>query len=180
MLTYAIVTPARNERDNLARLAESIIGQDHRPERWVIVDDGSDDGMDAVAERLARRHDWIVVVGTGENAAELAEGRRRGRDLLAFRRGLHALPGPVDVFVKVDADTSFEPDYFERLLAALRRAAATWASPAAAATSSKTDAGSGSRSRARIPAARRAPTAGRCSTLSRPSSRSWAGTASTR
>jgi biofilm PGA synthesis N-glycosyltransferase PgaC len=116
MLDYAIVTPARNERENLTRLAESVVGQDRRPAWWVIVDDGSDDGMDVVAAELARRHDWILVVGTGEGADELAEGRRRGRDLLAFRRGIAALPAPVDIFVKVDADTSFDPDYFERLL----------------------------------------------------------------
>ena len=115
-LTYAIVTPARNERDNLRRLAESIVAQDHAPLSWVIVDDGSDDGMGAVADDLAQRHDWIVVVETGERAANLAKGRRQGRDLLAFRRGLDNLPGPADIFVKVDADTSFEPDYFTRLL----------------------------------------------------------------
>ena len=115
-LSYAIVTPARNERDNLLRLAESVLAQDHAPVSWIIVDDGSDDGMAAVADDLARRHDWIRVVGTGEDAANLAMGRRRGRDLLAFRRGLSSLPAPVDIFVKVDADTSFDPDYFGRLL----------------------------------------------------------------
>jgi biofilm PGA synthesis N-glycosyltransferase PgaC len=115
-LSYAIVTPARNERDNLVRLADSIRAQTHLPACWVIVDDGSDDGMDVLAAELAREHDWILVVGTGEGADELAEGRRRGRDLLAFRRGLRTLPEPVDVFVKVDADTSFDAVYFERLL----------------------------------------------------------------
>ena len=102
-LSYAVVTPARNERTNLQRLAESVLGQDHPPVSWVIVDDGSDDGMRAVADDLARRHDWISVVGTGEDAANIAMGRRRGRDLLAFRRGLSSLPAPVAVFVKVDA-----------------------------------------------------------------------------
>jgi glycosyltransferase involved in cell wall biosynthesis len=116
LLSYAIVTPARNERDNLRRLAESVIAQEHRPQCWVIVDDGSDDGMDAVARDLAQQHDWVLVAGTGESANDLAKGRRRGRDLLAFHRGLRALPAPVDVFVKVDADTSFEADYFARLL----------------------------------------------------------------
>jgi glycosyltransferase involved in cell wall biosynthesis len=115
-LSYALVTPARNERDNLQRVADSIVAQQHRPVWWVIVDDGSDDGMDAVARELARRHDWIILADTGEETGDLANGRRRGRDLLAFRRGLSALPAPVDVFVKVDADTSFEPDYFGRLL----------------------------------------------------------------
>jgi glycosyltransferase involved in cell wall biosynthesis len=116
MLTYAIVTPARTERENLRRLADSVIHQEHRPAWWIIVDDGSDDGMDAVARDLASAHDWIRAVGTGEGAGDLAQGRRRGRDLLAFRHGLKALPSPVDVFVKVDADTSFEPDYFARLI----------------------------------------------------------------
>jgi biofilm PGA synthesis N-glycosyltransferase PgaC len=116
MLQYAIVTPARNERDNLIRLAESVLAQTQRPARWVIVDDGSDDGMDVVAADLAARHDWIISIGTGEGADELAEGRRRGRDLLAFRRGLAALDMEVDIFVKVDADTSFDPDYYSRLL----------------------------------------------------------------
>jgi glycosyltransferase involved in cell wall biosynthesis len=116
MLSYAIVTPARNECDNLKRLAASIVAQDHRPTWWMIVDDGSDDGMDVVAAELAERHAWIHVVGTGQDAGGLALGRRQGRDLLAFRRGLEALPAPVDVFVKVDADTSFEGDYFARLL----------------------------------------------------------------
>lgn len=115
-LTYALVTPARNERNNLQRLAESVLAQDQLPASWVIVDDGSDDGMDTVADELARQHEWILVVGTGEDAADLAMGRRRGRDLTAFRRGISSLPNPVDVFVKVDADTSFDPDYFARLL----------------------------------------------------------------
>lgn len=115
-LTYAIITPARNERQNLQRLAESVLAQQHSPVAWVIVDDGSDDGMRDVADDLARRHGWILVVGTGEDAANLAMGRRQGRDLLAFRRGLGHLPTAVDVFVKVDADTSFDADYFARLL----------------------------------------------------------------
>jgi hypothetical protein len=56
-------------------------------------------------------------VWTGEGDEKLPNGRLRGRELLAFRHGLRALPTSVDVFVKVDADTSFDPDYFERLLA---------------------------------------------------------------
>lgn len=115
-LRYAVVTPARNERENLRRLAGSILAQRHLPEWWVIVDDGSDDGMDAVAGELAHDHDWILALRTGEGGDELVAGRRRGRDLLAFRQGLRALPAPVDVFVKVDADTSFGAEYFERLL----------------------------------------------------------------
>ena len=113
---YAIVTPGRNERDNLRRLAACVVAQERRPEWWVIVDDGSDDGMHEVARELAREHDWILALRTGEDSEGLQQGRRKGRDLLAFWQGLRALPQPVDVFVKVDADTSFEADYFGRLM----------------------------------------------------------------
>ncbi len=115
-LRYAVVTPARNERDNLRRLAESMLAQRHRPAYWMIVDDGSDDGMGEVAEALARKHGWITALQTDQDRRGLRHGRRRGRDLLAFWQGLRALPSPVDIFAKVDADTSFEPDYFERLI----------------------------------------------------------------
>jgi glycosyltransferase involved in cell wall biosynthesis len=116
-LSYAIVTPARNERENLARLARSVIAQTQRPRWWVIVDDGSDDGMEVVAAELAAEHPSIRVLHSGRDRDKVAEGRRQGRDLHAFRAGIRDLPAPVDVFVKVDADTSFDDDYFERLLA---------------------------------------------------------------
>ena len=67
-LTYAIVTPARNERDNLQRLAESVLAQDHAPLSWVIVDDGSDDGM----RRGCRRSRTTLRLDPGR-------GNRRGR-----------------------------------------------------------------------------------------------------
>jgi biofilm PGA synthesis N-glycosyltransferase PgaC len=115
-LTYAIVTPARNERENLGRLARSVLAQAHAPAWWIIVDDGSDDGMEAIAAELAASHPFIRVVSTGQGADRLEEGRRQGRDLEAFRLGIRRLPAPVDVFVKVDADTSFDGDYFAELM----------------------------------------------------------------
>ena len=114
--SYAIITPARNESENLPRLAECVLAQTQPPAWWVIVDDDSDDGMDTMAGELAAEHDWILVRSTDAGHDRLAKGRRQGRDLQAFRRGVEALPGPVEVFVKVDADISFEPDYFAELI----------------------------------------------------------------
>jgi glycosyltransferase involved in cell wall biosynthesis len=116
-LTYAVITPARDELENLARLAESMSSQTQLPTWWVIVDDGSEDGTVELGEQLVAKHSWIIL-RTPEPATDgqLAEGRREGRDLLAFRRGAEALPAPVDVIVKVDADTSFDPDYFATLM----------------------------------------------------------------
>jgi len=116
-LTYALVTPARNERENLTRLAAAVRAQRLLPESWVIVDDASDDGTRELAEELAGAEPWIhVETRAAESAGTLTDGRREGRDLIAFKHGVRALPAPAGIVVKVDADLSFEPDYFERLV----------------------------------------------------------------
>jgi glycosyltransferase involved in cell wall biosynthesis len=113
-LRYAVVTPARNEAENLERLGASLAGQTVQPSRWVIVDNGSTDRTAEVAGDLASRHGWIEVV-----QSEALPGLVRGGPIVrAFHRGLVELDDDVDVVIKLDADTSFEPDYHERLLAA--------------------------------------------------------------
>jgi glycosyltransferase involved in cell wall biosynthesis len=113
-LSYAVVTPVRNEVENLPVLAACLAAQEVPPEAWVIVDNGSTDATEALAQDLATTVPWIVTV-----AAPGVDGNVRGGPIVrAFTAGLEAIPKPVDVVVKLDADVSFEPDYFARLLAA--------------------------------------------------------------
>jgi glycosyltransferase involved in cell wall biosynthesis len=110
-LTYSIVTPARNEAENLARLGECLAAQTVLPDAWIIVDNGSKDSTLSVARGLAERHAWIRV-----EAFEPRDEMARGAPIVrAFHRGL-ALVGRPDLVVKLDADVSFEPDFFERLI----------------------------------------------------------------
>ena len=122
-LSYAVVTPARNEATNLARLARCMLEQTRRPEAWVIVDDGSTDGTADVAASLAQDHHWIrlssAVGGPPDEA--LASGRLGGRDIRSFKAGLALLKSHSDIVIKVDADVSMEPDYFELLLAEFKK-----------------------------------------------------------
>jgi glycosyltransferase involved in cell wall biosynthesis len=114
--TYAAITPARNEAVNLERLASSLKSQIAVPSSWIVVDSGSTDDTVAVAESLAADSGWIQVV-TVDGEASPEPGAPVVR---AFHAGLAELTGEVDIVVKLDADVSFEPDYFERLLAAFR------------------------------------------------------------
>jgi glycosyltransferase involved in cell wall biosynthesis len=115
---YALITPARNEADSLAVLASAVVGQTRPPSSWVIVDDGSSDATAEVAAQLALQYPWIVLVQSERVEAGLREGRRQGRDLLSFQEGLRAVPRPVELVAKLDADVTLPPHYFERLLAA--------------------------------------------------------------
>lgn len=116
-LSYAVVTPVRDEVANLERLAASLAAQRALPDCWVIVDDGSKDGTGDLVRRLRGEHSWIVAVSRGgDGGDDLWRGRRSGRVIASFHAGVQALETIPDVVVKVDADVSFEPDYFERLL----------------------------------------------------------------
>jgi GT2 family glycosyltransferase len=114
--SYAVVTPARDEAENLPRLAACLVAQTVRPSAWIVVDNGSTDATPGLLFALARGHPWIHVVD-----APGGELKRPGEAIVrAFHRGLEALAahGEADVVVNLDADTSFEPDYFERQLSA--------------------------------------------------------------
>jgi glycosyltransferase involved in cell wall biosynthesis len=112
-LDYAVVTPVRNEADNLPRLAGCLARQTAHPVAWVIVDNGSTDDTRTIARRLERQHAWIRTLEVpGERDPE------RGRPIVrAFHAGIASFGDLPDVVVNLDADISFEPDFFARLLA---------------------------------------------------------------
>jgi glycosyltransferase involved in cell wall biosynthesis len=111
---YAAVTPVRDERENLERLAECMRRQTILPSQWIVVDNGSTDGTLELAGRLAAEHPWIQVA-----RSEATASPEPGAPIVrAFAAGLELLRESVDVIVKLDADVSFADDHFERLLAA--------------------------------------------------------------
>ena len=114
-LTYSAVTPVRDESANLARLADSIAKQSLQPEQWVIVDNGSTDDSPAVIATIVGQLPFASTISV-PNAAPASV---RGRPIVAaFHSGTAALDSRSDVIVKLDADVSFEEDYFERLMMA--------------------------------------------------------------
>lgn len=111
-MQYVIVTPARNEERYIRLTLESMIGQSHPPQRWVIVSDGSTDRTDEIVTEYSSRIEWIEllrlpVVGARTFAAKVNAfnaGHERVRHL------------PFDIIGNLDADISFGPDYFAFLL----------------------------------------------------------------
>jgi poly-beta-1,6-N-acetyl-D-glucosamine synthase len=110
--SYAVVTPARDEAENLPKLAASLATQTVPPVAWNIVDNGSTDGTLEVAHDLAAQYPWIhVLTLPGTTVAD-----RGGPVVRALQAGIAALDDAPEIVVNVDADITFEPDYFEGLL----------------------------------------------------------------
>ena len=112
MLSYVLITPARNEARFIERTMESVANQTVLPVRWVIVDDGSSDGTGALVEKFAERHRWIHLVRRPVDSE-----RNFASKALAFNAGYASLQGiPFDVIGNIDADISFGSDYFAFLM----------------------------------------------------------------
>jgi glycosyltransferase involved in cell wall biosynthesis len=113
-MTYALVSPVLNEVENLPRLVTCLRTQSLAPDAWLIVDTGSTDGTVEFARDLADELDWVNVIAIPPAEFD------RGRPIVdAIHEGFAALThDPPDVVVKLDADISMAPDYFERLMAA--------------------------------------------------------------
>jgi len=117
-MTYVIISPVRNEVQHLGRTIESVLRQTIRPERWILVDDGSSDGTGAVADAAAARCEWIRVIHRRDRGC-----RKPGGGVVdAFYEGYEQL-GPIkwQYLVKLDGDLSFGPDYFARCLERFRQ-----------------------------------------------------------
>lgn len=116
-LRYVVVTPARDEAQNLPRLAAALSAQTRLPASWIVVDDGSRDETRAIVAELAARHSWVRMIDRGsDDGRGLAAGRRDGRSFEAFRVGIRTIDDPVDVVIKIDADVDFDSDYCAALV----------------------------------------------------------------
>ena len=109
---YVLVTAAYNEERHIADTLRSVTDQRLLPCRWVVVSDGSTDTTDQIVRAWAERHPFIEFI-----RVEKAEKHDFAAKVHALRQGFARLADVDYDFIGVlDADLSFQPDYFERLL----------------------------------------------------------------
>lgn len=111
-LRYVLITPARNEEAFIEQTINSVVGQTILPIKWVIVSDGSTDGMDEIVKKYAAEHKWIELVRMPERKERHFAGK-----VHAFNAGYVRVKDlNYDIIGNLDADISFASDYFEFLL----------------------------------------------------------------
>lgn len=109
---YVLVTAARNEKAYIERTIKSVLDQTVHPQKYVVVSDGSTDGTDDIVNRYAAQYDFIELLrledGGTRDFASMVYAQHAGVD--------HLQNVEYDFIGMLDADISFEPYYYERLL----------------------------------------------------------------
>lgn len=108
-----LVTPARNEAENLSNLASSINLQSHKSIlAWVIVDDGSSDDTSDVANEFD--FDFKVIVIKRKKSGKLITGAAFAAWWEGVDFGLNIYPNSQYV-MKLDADVVLDRNYFSNI-----------------------------------------------------------------
>jgi glycosyltransferase involved in cell wall biosynthesis len=111
-MRYVLISPARNEAAFIEKTLASMATQTLPPQRWVIVDDGSTDQTSTLVERYAQRYPWIELIRRTKQV-----NRSFASKVETFNVGLERVRSlEFDVLGNLDADLSFEPNYFEFLM----------------------------------------------------------------
>ncbi len=109
---YVLITPARNEELYIEKTIQSVINQTMKPEKWIIVSDGSTDRTDEIVNSYAEKYPWIQLIRMPMNRE-----RNFAAKVVCFNAGYQEIKKfDYDLIGSLDADTSFGNDYFEFLV----------------------------------------------------------------
>ena len=107
-----VIVPTYNERENIARLIESVLSQDTRLE-LLIVDDGSPDGTGQIVADISKLNPRVHLL---ERPRKMGLGTAY---LAGFR---WAIERGYDYVFEMDADFSHDPSHLPQFLSAIQSA----------------------------------------------------------
>jgi glycosyltransferase involved in cell wall biosynthesis len=114
-----LISPVRNEAPHFELVARAVAAQTVLPARWIVVDDGSDDGTYELAGSLAEEIAFMTVISTAESAdVDVAVDRlAKAAAPRTFNRGLRGVDWKHFTHIgKLDGDIELPPDYLQRVI----------------------------------------------------------------
>src|SRR3990172_4010460 len=110
MKKFAIVTPVKDEIKYFPKTLQSILSQEIKPQKWIIIDDGSTDGTTELIKKAESENDWIEGIYREPN-----KNRKHGGEFV-LGIGLKMLNiDDYDFIVRMDGDLDFGSNYFKVL-----------------------------------------------------------------
>jgi len=118
-----LVTPARNEEQMIGRVMDGVIAQTRRPDRYVVVSDGSTDRTDEIMKSYAEQHDFICYLRRENREAELARVETVSPGKIgAFECALQSVADEGFAYFGVlDADVVLPSNYYARIIEEFER-----------------------------------------------------------
>lgn len=120
MNKYIIITPCKNEEENLPVLIKSIIKQSITPKLWVIIDDGSNDRTPEIIKETKSEYKWIQSICLNGSSRDLtfhvSSVIKTGLDFAQTFCREHNIT--YDCIMFIDSDMYMQDsDFFKKLLA---------------------------------------------------------------
>lgn len=113
---YVLITPARNEEAYIEKTIRAVSTQNVLPLKWVIVSDRSIDRTDEIIKEYAAKYPFIEFERINEQSQWNFSSK-----VNAINSGLRKLVDlDYDFIGIVDADITFESDYYEQVLIKLK------------------------------------------------------------
>jgi len=100
---FTIFTPIFNRKHTIHRVWESLIAQTNKNFEWILIDNGSKDGIETLLEEYKSKADFPVTIIYQENLGKYK----------AFNRVVHLAKG--ELLFPADSDDTFEPNLIERM-----------------------------------------------------------------
>jgi hypothetical protein len=107
-MRLAVICCFQDEQELLPRLLASMAAQQRRPDRLLLVDDGSRDESGRLADEFAAEHVWADVLHLPQRPPD-PDRLARAAELLAFQAGMERLEPDWDVVAKFDGDLELTP-----------------------------------------------------------------------
>lgn len=108
---YVLITAAKNEESYIEKTIKSVINQTIKPEKWIIVSDGSTDGTNDIVEQNKNLHGFIDLIALSPN-----KERNFSSKVNALNIALKKFEGLEFDFVgNLDADVTLDKSYYENV-----------------------------------------------------------------
>jgi GT2 family glycosyltransferase len=117
-----VISPVRNERAHIERVAAALAAQTRPPDLWMVVDDDSTDGTAELVEELVGEIGFLRLARVSALRDGTPEPHTPDRlaiaaEVRAFNRALRRVQAERFTHIaKLDGDTELPPHYFQTLL----------------------------------------------------------------
>ncbi len=111
-LKFVIIIPAYNEAEFMGKCLDSLLNQSLKPEKIIVVDDGSTDQTPKIIQQYANDYEIIQAISS-KNKTEHQPG---AKVIQAFKKGLNLIElEDYNIICKFDADLEFPKNYLEKI-----------------------------------------------------------------